>query len=585
MNQNFSLNERGVFVEFSRHTDNGPVTELRWISSPIRVTALVSSSTNREWTRLLEVTDQDGTIHRWPMPMEMLAGDSTELRRALLNLGATLENDAFSRSQLVRYLGTSTPDRRITCTRTAGWYDSPRGWRYVLADTAIGGDDVVLVSDASTESNMTCQGTLSDWQTNIGRFFGENTRLVFGACCAFASSLLGVIGAESRGYHFRGASSLGKTTLLVATGSILGGGPRNGFVRSWRSTANGLEATAAISNDSLLLLDELGQLDPQVACEAAYLLCNGMGKRRANQHGEARKSAEWRLIFLSSGELSLGDLLRNANRRFATAGQKVRVIDLDADSGVHGLFENLHGFASASDFANYLKVAAKQHFGTPFREFLRFILSHDREALAAQVRDSIKTFVGKNVPIMCDAQIRRVGEGFGLLAIAGALAQESGILPIGKDEPVTACQKMFANWLQRRGTHGSSEIQQLIAIVEDFFQRNASSRFEILPNPNDCLHDVSNPKRVIHDRAGFRKTEDGGTSFYLFPATFNEEICRGNFDPAWAKRELAERGLLVRSADGRMTEKLKIPGETVRPRFLRFSSTVLGGSEAHDDLV
>ncbi|WP_457589305.1 DUF927 domain-containing protein, partial [Legionella pneumophila] len=48
--------------------------------------------------------------------------------------------------------------------------------------------------------------------------------------------------------------------------------------RLWRSTTNGLEGLAALHNDGLLILDELSQMDPREAGEAAYLLANGQGK-------------------------------------------------------------------------------------------------------------------------------------------------------------------------------------------------------------------------------------------------------------------------------------------------------------------
>ncbi|CEK09175.1 DUF927 domain-containing protein [Legionella hackeliae] len=39
-----------------------------------------------------------------------------------------------------------------------------------------------------------------------------------------------------------------------------------------------LEGLASLHNDGLLILDELSQMDPREAGEAAYLLANGQGK-------------------------------------------------------------------------------------------------------------------------------------------------------------------------------------------------------------------------------------------------------------------------------------------------------------------
>ena len=80
-------------------------------------------------------------------------------------------------------------------------------------------------------------------------------------------------------------------------------------MRTWRTTSNALEGTAAMHNDSILLLDELSQVSADQLAESAYMLSNGQGKGRATKEGLIRKSLKWRLLFLSSGEVSLTNML------------------------------------------------------------------------------------------------------------------------------------------------------------------------------------------------------------------------------------------------------------------------------------
>ena len=54
---------------------------------------------------------------------------------------------------------------------------------------------------------------------------------------------------------------MGKTTCLRMAASVWGSGADGGDVRTWRSTANGIEATLAGANDTCLPLDEVGQAD------------------------------------------------------------------------------------------------------------------------------------------------------------------------------------------------------------------------------------------------------------------------------------------------------------------------------------
>src|SRR5690349_7170180 len=149
-------------------------------------------------------------------------------------------------------------------------------------------------------------GFAEGWLTEIAAKCTGNSRLVFAVSAAFAPPLMTIADDESGGLHFKGPSRTGKITVLLAAGSVWGGGNGQlGFARSWRSTSNGLEGIAQAHNDALLCLDEMGQVDARQAGEIAYMLANGTGKGRTGSDGSPRRSAYWRLLFLSTGELSL----------------------------------------------------------------------------------------------------------------------------------------------------------------------------------------------------------------------------------------------------------------------------------------
>src|SRR3977135_954341 len=184
-------------------------------------------------------------------------------------------------------------------------------------------------------SSITLRGSLIEWQHNIARFAVGNSRLALAISAAFAACLVGPCGAGSGGFAVRGRSSVGKATALNVAGSVWGGGDR-GFIRSWRATANGLEATAAAHSDGLLCLDEISQLGGREVGEIAYMLANGQGKARASREAALRKRQVWRLLFLSTGEIGLADKIAEDLRgRRQTAGQQVRVIDLPSQHRKH----------------------------------------------------------------------------------------------------------------------------------------------------------------------------------------------------------------------------------------------------------
>ena len=178
------------------------------------------------------------------------------------------------------------------------------------------------------------KSTLEDWQRNVSRLCAGSSRLMFSLSAALAAPLIKLVDAESGGFHFRGPSSIGKTTALITAGSVWGGGGSRGYIQTWRATDNGLEAVALAHCDRLLCLDELSQVAPEAAGEAAYMLANGQGKHRAAKDGSGRRPNEWANPLLSTGEIGLEDKLRESKygKRF-TAGQQVRIIDVPADAG------------------------------------------------------------------------------------------------------------------------------------------------------------------------------------------------------------------------------------------------------------
>jgi putative DNA primase/helicase len=218
------------------------------------------------WGILLRWKDPDGRSKDWAMPRSLLAGDGLEVRRVLLDGGL--------------YIGASAKAR-------------------TLPDGAVGAaafdEHFILQTAHVVDHAYNIRGSLIEWQHNIARFAVGNSRLALAISAAFASCLVGPCGAESGGIHFRGRSSVGKTTALNVAGSVWGGGDR-GFIRSWRATANGLEATAAAHSDGLLCLDEISQLGGREVGEIAYMLANGQGKARASREAALRKRQVWRLL-------------------------------------------------------------------------------------------------------------------------------------------------------------------------------------------------------------------------------------------------------------------------------------------------
>ncbi|MFZ5811905.1 MAG: DUF927 domain-containing protein [Thermodesulfobacteriota bacterium] len=540
--------ERKDGVYFLVEDKDGDITP-EWVCSPLRVLALTRNADNVDWGRLIEVVDPDGVVKTWAMPMAMTAGSGEEYRAVLNGLGLTIAPGHKGRDRLDLFLKTFWPEARARCVSRVGWH----GPCFVLSDAVFGptqGERLLLQREA-LENPFRTLGTLEDWQREVGAYCVGNSRLVLAVSAALAATLLALAGAESGGLHFVGGSSQGKTTLLHVAGSVCGGGGLNGFIRQWRATSNGLEAVAAAHCDSLLCLDELAQVAAREAGEVAYMLANGTGKTRANKSGGGRKAAEWRVLFLSTGELTLADKVGEDGKGRTTAGQAVRVVDIPADAGAgFGLFERLHGFEDGGQFSRHLKDASGRFYGTPLRAFLEYVANHT-EDVRRGVTLAMRGFSARHCPPAADGQVRRVLERFALAAAAGELGAGIRVLPWPKGEAAGAALACFNAWLVERGGAGAAEAQAAIARVRAFIEAHGSSRFEDF--------DGGENQKIIN-RVGFRQRAEGQTRYCIFPEAFKREVIPG-MNPKTVCAALAEAGFLshekrrhtqsVRTTDGK----------------------------------
>ena len=145
----------------------------------------------------------------------------------------------------------------------------------------------------------------------------------------------------------------------------------------------------------------LSQVDPREAGEIAYMLANGSGKARASKNGAARSRHEWRLLFLSAGEIGLAQHIRDAGKK-AKAGQTVRLVDIPADAGQgFGIFDTLHGFTSGAALSKILIDAAHNLSRNGSHSFLETSLSLMHFAhLPATIKTHTKLLSKKICPLL-----------------------------------------------------------------------------------------------------------------------------------------------------------------------------------------
>lgn len=553
----YLVNDKGVHI--TKTDKKGEPFDVR-IASRIDVVALTRNDQKEKWGLLLRFKDRDGHVHEWAMPHELLSSGGDIYRQQLLSLGAEISSSKNAKDDLTGYFMAANPPERALCVEHTGWLGSV----FVLPHRTFGQNServIFQATEAYRTMLMSVSGTLDEWKQNVAAKCIGNSRLVLTVCVALSGPFLKPLEHENGGLHLRGPSSSGKTKALTVAASVWGG---KAMVRTWRTTGNAIESLAAQHNECVLILDELGQVAPDEAGNIAYTLGNGQSKARANRFGNARPCTNWRLLFLSTGEIGLADHVAQVGGRIK-AGQEVRLLDIPSDGGCGlGLFENLHGVASPQEFADSLQTLSERYYGSAAEALLTRLTSGPDELNNAIVyvgkcqRKFVENFVDRNA----HGQVYRAAGRFGLIAGVGEYCIEIGVLPWPAGESIQGMRKCFLAWIETRGGNQAAEEVRALAQVRRFLELHGESRFT--PVGRNGIEETSSLRTI--NRAGFRNVLEGGSvEYWVLPEAYKSDLCAG-FDPRIVTRALVDGGFLQPGSDGKATVTKRLPGIEVPSR-------------------
>ena len=533
-NGHFHITEDGLY--FVDEDKNG-ISQKRFISSPVLVVAKTRDNSSNNWGVLLKWKDDNGKEHTQALSMELFQTDGADLRKALSYQGVMIAPDQRARNLFQCYLMSYQTGEYALCVDRVGWHDDV----FVLPHEQIGksnGDLIVYQANNALDNRYQSKGTLEQWRSNVAQLAKNHSLLAFSLCTAFAGQLLDPLNQQGGGFHIKGGSSKGKSTALNLASSVWGN-PKQ-FYRTWRATGNALEHTAYMHNDSFLVLDEIGDIaNPKELGNIVYMLANGIGKGRMTKQITAKPMHQWNVIFLSSGEKSLKDIMNEQGQK-TKLGQEIRLADIDIDQSECGIFDCIDFAEDAPKQAIELSKRMADCYGVAGIAWLEYLTSNKSKRMdeARELLDQYRQVLTVN---QSQGHIVRVANYFALVATAGELATKANITGWKTGTAFNAVQKVFNQWLGSFEQVGDYENREIVAHVKAFFEANESSRFEaITPDPDNIER--------INNRVGYWKIENGEKIFYVFPEQFKNEICKG-YDSRKAARALLAYNLLEHDAD------------------------------------
>ncbi|TKD44224.1 DUF927 domain-containing protein [Azotobacter chroococcum] len=536
------------FHGIRRDGEGAEVPADEWLCGPLHVDAVTRAEGNgADYGRLLRFRNLDNRELSWAMPGELLAGRPEGILSVLFGMG--LEIDYQRRAQVPRYIASQHPRQRVTAATATGWHGPEL---FITPTGNIGKGDAIYQAESAADGDYSKAGTLDGWCETVGALLPGNPLLQLGIGTALAGPLLYHLGIHTGGgFHLLWDSSNGKTTVVQCAASAWGHGAY--FALKWNATANGLEGIAAVRNDCLLALDELGQADPRYVGDVVYSVADGIGKQRAGRSSAARKVRRWRVMMLSSGEITLETKMAEAGKR-VRAGQEVRLVTVSAGRAF-GAWDNLHSHPNGASLSDALKKASTTHYGHAGPAFVLALIDSGELGDLPAMLEKIKAHFNAE-----PGQPERVAERFAIVALALELAAGLGVLPLEKNEGIRSMVELFNGWRAGRG-EGPSEDHQILKAIADFIDRHGGSRFQSVEAGAD----------EVRDRAGYWEDRQQGGRLYLFTSGGLEEATKG-FDLPRVVRALDSVGAIAKKEHGKHQHKKRLPdGSTPRLYWIDLS--------------
>ena len=579
-------------------------TEIEVTTRPFEVVSAVDTRSASEAGFLLRWKNDQGRVQEFVAPKGEISNVKSDIfsRMAKLGFGFNPPHAQHLRTFLMKIYCpkfTQIVDKTGWSASRDGVFDA----FVVPGGDVIGGDGERIIFrnsniDAETLKSLhTPKGTLEEWQDNVAAYARNNSRPIFAIGAALASPLLPLIKATGGGFHFYGRSSRGKTTALAVGASVWGNtsGPNDTIIKKWKSSSASMEGMLERVTETCAFLDETTSTNGRTIGEIVYMASDGEGKNRATRDVGLRKGKTFRLIFLSSGEKSLADQIA-ADSGAIHGGQDARMPSIHAIvNEVNGAFDDIHNFNNPASFSKYLTDRCKEYYGVAGRRFISKLIheiqTHGQEYVIDHINEQIAQFREKHVRPGVDGQVERVADRFALVAAAGEMAIQFGILPWEEGEVESAVGRVYEDWIKERGGDGSREDINLIKALREFLMRHGYRRFESLRRTEVALGGgqdgtaddfVSN----VVDCIGYRDQigNDRETVFYDFiipnvnwEGFIHNELKATALSGQDAAKVISGAGFIRAGKGGRdgLTVKKTLPGKAERVRCYVISHNIL----------
>lgn len=425
------------------------------------VSILQADSTDISGVRFMYL-DERKQCQRIDLLFDRVIQDYKTVRAALYRAG--IECPGAREEGLLSYMSASISIQDISVVDQhlqAGFVSEHPCYVWVgrsIYKTGYSGPQHELLSAPGEHDAIHSNGTLLEWKDNVALTVKESPTMLFAIMASLSNVFMTLSNTGTMIFHFYGASSCGKTTLLQVAQSVSGvasdpsGGPATAIVK-WDATLAGLIAKFQQRTGIGICLDEVGSLSSRDLLQYVYAATGGQSRLRGNINGTCNQSPLSSVVCgLSSGEESMKEKLERS-KEGTKGGIFVRVMDIEMTA------EDVTLAGESLELTrcrvNGLKAATSQYYGTAMPAYIQALLNMpdidtpaDLAVIFAAKREECQEWLMSRSGLETPPPLADRGAGcFANVMAAGRLAVELGILPFDvayADNAVLVC---FRRWL------------------------------------------------------------------------------------------------------------------------------------------
>lgn len=342
----------------------------------------------------------------------------------------------------------------------------------------------------------------------------------FMLAASFSSVLVQPLGGLPYFVDLWGETEGGKTVSLMVAASVWADPDENAYIKDYKGTEVGLEATCDLLNHLPLILDDTSKKNRKIEDNfegLVYDLCSGKGKTRSNKELGLNRESHWKNCILTNGERPLTSYV-------SQGGAINRILELEAGKNIF------------PDVAETLDIV-KQNYGHAGKEFIDAVKAVGWEEIRGIQQDFLRRLTD-------DDKMQKQSLSLSIILTADKLATD--------------------HLFQDRQYINLEEAKEVLVDRDELSDNERCYQF--------LVDKVSmNPARFDVDNENVEKWGIIKDGYVLFYVTAFAGICKdGGFSRAsflaWANR----KGLL--ETDQNRTDKLKsIRGRKVRCVVLKLN--------------